>query len=64
VGTEERGGAGGFGGGDVFGVTLRNDFASGFPALRAEIDQVIRFRKDIEVMLDHHNRVTGFDQPM
>ena len=42
----------------------RDDAASTFTALRAEVDDVVGFRDDIEVVLDHDHRVAGFDQPV
>lgn len=61
---EKGGGAGNFGRGHVFGGSLRDDFPTGFTTFWAQIDQVVRFREDIEVVLDHHHRVAGFDQPV
>jgi hypothetical protein len=43
---------------------LRDDFPTGLTTFWAQIDQVVRFREDIKVVLDHHHRVAGFDQPV
>lgn len=62
MGTEERGGAGGRAGGDVLRGPLRDNPAAGLAAFGAEIEEVIGLGKDIKMVLDHHDGVTGIDQ--
>ena len=64
MGAEEGCGAGGFGGGHLFRCALGDNFSTRLPAFWAKIDQVVRFRKDIEMVLNHHNRVARVDQPV
>ena len=64
VGAEEGGGAGGFGGGDVFGGALGDDFTTRFTAFGAEVHEVVGLSENIQMVLNYHHGVSGFDQPM
>ena len=48
----------------MFGGALGDDFTTRFTAFRAEVHEVVGLRKDIEMVLNHHHGVAGFDQPM
>ena len=60
--TEEGGGAGSFGISNVFGGALGDDFSAGLTAFGTEIDEIVGFSEDIEVVFNHHDCVTGIDQ--
>ncbi len=47
-----------------FRCPLRDDAAPGVAAFRTEIDDPVRFGDDVEVVLDHDNRVAGVHQPV
>ena len=64
MGAEEGGGAGGFGGGDVFGGALSDDFTPRGTAFGTEVDEVVGLCQDIQMVLNHHHGVPGLDQPM
>ena len=48
----------------IIGRTDADHFTTAFAALRTQIDQPIRGADDIEVVLDHEQRVTCIDQPI
>ena len=50
--------------GDLFRRPGRDDFSAGVPAFGAEIDDVIGGLDDIEVVLDHQDRVARVDEPV
>lgn len=64
VGAEEGGGTGGFGGGDVFRGALGDDFTTRFAAFGTQVNEVVGLGEDIQVVLNHHHGMAGFDQPM
>src|SRR2546429_2409972 len=43
---------------------LRDDPTAAVTRLGPHIDDPIRLRHDVEVMLDHHGRVAGLDEPV
>ena len=61
---EEGGGAGGFGFGHVFRSALGDDFSTRFATFGAQVDEVIRLGKDIQVVLDHDHSMAGIDETM
>ena len=61
---EEGSSAGGFGPGDVFGSALGDDFTAGFTAFGTEVNEVVSLSENIQMVLNHHHGVAGFDQPM
>ena len=64
MGTEEGGSAGGFGHGDVFGGAVGDNFTTRFTAFGAEVYEVVGLSENIQMVLNYHHGVSGFDQPM
>lgn len=64
VGTEEGSSAGGFGGGNMFGGALGDNFTTRFTAFGAEVHEVVGLSENIQMVLNYHHGVSGFDQPM
>ena len=48
---------------DFNGRAGTDDTAAGFAALRTQIDDPIGCTNDVQVVLDHQQRVPGIDQP-
>ena len=48
----------------IFGGALRDDAAAAGAALGTQIDDPVRFRHDVEVVLDDDHRIAGVDQAM
>ena len=48
----------------MFGGALGDDFTTRFTAFWAEVNEVVRLREDIQMVLNHHYGVAGLDQPM
>src|SRR5690242_19047972 len=48
--------------GDRLRCAARNDLAPGIAAFGPEIDQVVRAPNDVEVVLDHHDRISLVDE--
>ena len=46
----------------MFRGALADDFPTGFTAFWTDIDEVVRFRQDIQMMFDDHHTVTGVDE--
>ena len=47
---------------DLFRCTASHDFAASGTAFRAQIDDPIGGLDDIEVVFDHNDAVSGFDE--
>src|SRR3954466_14833668 len=50
--------------GDLLPRTLGDDVAAAFTAFGPEVDEPVRSLDDVEVVLDHHDRVAGIAQAM
>jgi hypothetical protein len=61
-GLEERGGAAGFGGGDLFRGTGGDDGAAVCAGFRADVDDGVGFGHDIEIVFDDDDRVAVVDE--
>ena len=48
----------------MFGCALGDNFPSGFAAFRSQVHEVVRFRQNIEMMLNNHDGVAGIDEAM
>src|SRR5688572_25753219 len=59
---EKTPGMGSFGPDDLFGRARCHDAASLVAALRSEIDDVVGSFQHVEIVLDHHERVTRFEK--
>ena len=49
---------------DLLRRSLRHDAAAAFSALRAEIDDPIRFGNDVQIVLDDDDRVAAVDESL
>jgi hypothetical protein len=52
---QEGGGVAGFGLGDFFGGADCDDFSAAGPGFGADVQDVVGFGDDVEVVLDHYN---------
>jgi len=48
----------------VLGSALADDFPARLPAFRSDVDEIICFGKDVEVVFDDHHAVAGIDKTM
>ena len=49
---------------NFFGSTDRNDLPPRVASLRSEVDDVVGRLDDVQIVLDHQDRVPGIPQPM
>ena len=49
---------------DLLRRTYRDDLAAAASAFRPQVDDVVRRLDDVQVVLDHQNRVTRVHQPV
>ena len=48
----------------MFGGALGDNFTTRFTAFGAEVHEVVGLSQDIQMVLNYHHGVAGFDQPM
>ena len=48
----------------MFGDALRDNFTTRFAAFGAEVHEVVGLGENIQMVLNHHHGVAGFDQAM
>ena len=48
----------------MFGGALGDDFTAGFAAFGTEVHEVVGLGENIQMVLNYHHGVAGFDQPM
>ena len=58
----DEGGGGGFGAGELTDGALGNDVAAGGAGSGAEVDDIVGFADELEIVLDDHDGVAHFDQ--